>query len=272
MPLLTIKSVIAHKEAMECRIGTQHNAKPQLLSFAVSKIYSMPGTWPRRVGEILSSHVPDMQMPGRLAGGVQGCLGVHQKGDNETVQTWTLIRSSFCQYDWGVPTQHFGENENQNHANEETRLLGSSTDTSITDNANGKASGETGKTDRETGTKLDEAGVECHILREVVRDEDGHDQAVDTNDTGHNDGDNVCGRQRGLCDAILDWDRTLHDEIRSEDTHGSNADARLGGTVGGTETSEDDGAGAAHSTEEGLVVTLAHARVRGYGHVEMIIG
>lgn len=46
--------------------------------------------------------------------------------------------------------------------------------------------------------------------------------------------------------------RTLDDKIGSEDTHGSDTDTRLGGTVGGTETGEDDGAGAAHSTEEGL--------------------
>lgn len=37
---------------------------------------------------------------------------------------------------------------------------------------------------------------------------------TDSNDTSHDD-----------------WNNTSHDEVRSEDTHGRNADARLGGTV-----------------------------------------
>lgn len=45
---------------------------------------------------------------------------------------------------------------------------------------------------------------------------------------------------------------TLHDEIRSENTHCSNANAGLGGSVGSTEAGEDDGCGAAHGAEEGL--------------------
>lgn len=46
---------------------------------------------------------------------------------------------------------------------------------------------------------------------------------------------------------------TLHDEVRAEDTHGGDTDPRLGGTVGGTQAGEDDGAGAAHGTKEGLL-------------------
>lgn len=46
--------------------------------------------------------------------------------------------------------------------------------------------------------------------------------------------------------------RTLHDQVRAEDTHSGDADTRLGGTIGGTQTGEDDGDGAAHGTEEGL--------------------
>jgi hypothetical protein len=45
---------------------------------------------------------------------------------------------------------------------------------------------------------------------------------------------------------------TLDDEIRSENTHGTDTDAGLGCAVGGAEAGEDDGGGAAHGTEEGL--------------------
>jgi hypothetical protein len=90
-----------------------------------------------------------------------------------------------------VLTQDFGENENQNHANEQTGLLSGSTDTSITNNADGEASSKTGETDGKTSTELDEAGVERKVLLQVVGDQDRHDETVDTNDTSHNDGNNV---------------------------------------------------------------------------------
>lgn len=51
--------------------------------------------------------------------------------------------------------------------------------------------------------------------------------------------------------------RTLDDEIRAEDTHGGNANTRLGSAVGGTQAGEDNGAGAAHGTKEGLSKVLA---------------
>lgn len=88
-------------------------------------------------------------------------------------------------------TQDFGKNKNQNHSDEETGLLGSSSDTSITNNTDGKTSSETSETDRETGTKLNEASVEREILLETIGDQDGNDEAVDTNDTSHNNRDNV---------------------------------------------------------------------------------
>lgn len=90
-------------------------------------------------------------------------------------------------------TQHFGENENQNHSDEQSRLLRGTTDTSITDNANGETSSQTSETDRQTGTELDEAGEEGSFLAEIVGDQHTDDQAVDGNDTSHDDGDDVCG-------------------------------------------------------------------------------
>jgi hypothetical protein len=101
-------------------------------------------------------------------------LGVHEQGNNESVKT-----------------QNFGENEDKNHSDEEPGLLGSSADTSITDNADGETSSHTGKTDSETSTELDEVGEEGRVLLQSVGDEHGHDETVDTNNTSHDDGDNV---------------------------------------------------------------------------------
>lgn len=47
---------------------------------------------------------------------------------------------------------------------------------------------------------------------------------------------------------------TLDDQIRAEDTHGRDTNTSLGGTVGSTKAGEDNGGGAAHSTEEGLQI------------------
>lgn len=57
----------------------------------------------------------------RLADGIGGGLGVHEKCDDKTVKT-----------------QDFGENEDQDHADEESRLLSGSTDTGVTDDSDGK--------------------------------------------------------------------------------------------------------------------------------------
>lgn len=156
---------------------------------------------------------------GRLADSVDGGLGVHEQSNNKTVKT-----------------EDFGENENQNHSDEETGLLGSSSDTSITDNTNGETGSETSKTDGKASTELDEASEQGQVLLETIGDKDGDDETVDANDTSHNDGNNV-----------------LDDQVGAEDTHSGDTNTRLGGTVRGTETGEDNSAGAAHGTEEGRV-------------------
>ena len=64
-------------------------------------------------------------------------------------------------------------------------------------------------------------------------DDDGDDKTVDTEDTSHDDGDNVTHDLRGL-----------------HNTHGHEADARLGGTVGRAKVGEDQGRGHSHPCEE----------------------
>jgi hypothetical protein len=48
--------------------------------------------------------------------------------------------------------------------------LGSSTDTSITDNTNGETGSKTGKTDGKTSTELDEASEQGQVLLETIGD------------------------------------------------------------------------------------------------------
>lgn len=150
-------------------------------------------------------------------------------------------------------TQDFSENEDKNHADEETGLLSGTTDASITDNADGETSSKTRETNSEASTKLDEARVQGEILLQTVGDKDRHDQAVDTNDTSHNDGDNVYATWVSDIHSSRMLDNpTLHDEIRAKNTHGGDTNTRLGSAVGGTQAGEDDGASAAHRAKEGL--------------------
>ena len=113
-----------------------------------------------------------------------------------------------------VETQNLGENEDKDHADEETRLLGGTTDTGVTDNTDSKPSGQTGQTDRETSTELDEACVERHGSLDVTRDEYTDDETVNGNDTSHDDRND-----------------TLDQEVRTENTHRRDTDTRLGSTV-----------------------------------------
>uniref|UniRef100_A0A182MGJ0 Uncharacterized protein n=1 Tax=Anopheles culicifacies TaxID=139723 RepID=A0A182MGJ0_9DIPT len=56
-----------------------------------------------------------------------------------------------------VQTQHFSENEDQNHTDEQSRLLGSTTHTSITDNTDGETGGQSRETDSQTSAEMNEA-------------------------------------------------------------------------------------------------------------------
>lgn len=107
-------------------------------------------------------------------------------------------------------TQDFSENEDKNHADEQPGLLGGTTDTSITNDTDGETGGETGETDGQTSAELDEVGEEGALLLQAVGDQDGDDQTVDTNDTSHNDGDNVCARVSCPSSFIQRRNRGIH--------------------------------------------------------------
>jgi len=94
--------------------------------------------------------------------------------------------------EWTLLTQDFGENQNQNHADKEPGLLRGAANTGITDNTNCETSGETSETDSKTSTQLNETREERIVaLCQAVGDEDGDDETVDTDDTSHNDGNDV---------------------------------------------------------------------------------
>merc|ERR1719197_787910 len=142
---------------------------------------------------------------GDLHGGV-----VHEEGNNETEET-----------------KGFSENEHKNHGDEDLFLLSVGADGGVTDDTNSKTGGEGGETGGEASTEVEvarEGSVTIVVSVDVVVDDDGNDEAVDTEDTSHDDGDD-----------------TSHDTVGGVDTEVGEADAGLGGTVGGAEVGEDEG-------------------------------
>jgi len=106
-------------------------------------------------------------------GGVAGAGG-DDEADNESVQTEGL-----------------GEDENQDHTDEEARLLGVGTDTGVTDNTDSESGSEGGHTDGQASTEVSESLVGGVLggLVELLVDDDRGDQSVDTQHTSHNNRD-----------------------------------------------------------------------------------
>jgi hypothetical protein len=67
--------------------------------------------------------------------------------------------------------------------------------------------------------------------------DDGNDEAVNTEDTSHD-----TGNQR------------LENELGLEDTDGADTDTGFGSTVSGTEVSENEGTRESHESKEGVLV------------------
>ena len=88
-------------------------------------------------------------------------------------------------------TQDFGENEDKDHADEESGLLSSASHTSISNNADSKAGGQTRQADAETSAELEEGSKQGQILLQPIGNKDRDDQSVDTDDTSHDDRNNV---------------------------------------------------------------------------------
>ena len=52
--------------------------------------------------------------------------------------------------------------------------------------------------------------------------------------------------------GVRGFQRTLDNQVRSEDGHSTDTDTSLGGSIGSSEAGEDDGRGATKGTEERL--------------------
>ncbi len=132
-----------------------------------------------------------------------------------------------------VQSNGFGENQQDDHTNEDTISLGVGSDTGISGNTNGESSGKGGKSAAESGCEvlISLTGVDSSSFGNLKVEEHGNNEAVDTQDTRHND-----------------WDQGLNDLRGVNNTEGGNTDAGLGGSVGGTEVGEDQ---AGHNTHVG---------------------
>ena len=126
----------------------------------------------------------------RLTSNILSGSGVQQQSNNQAVQT-----------------QDFGENQDQKHTDEQSWLLGVTSDTSVTDDTNGKTSSQTGQTDGQTCTQLDEPGIQGLGLLQGVSDQDRHDQTVNGDNTSQNDRND-----------------TLEQQVWSQDTGGTHTD------------------------------------------------
>lgn len=147
--------------------------------------------------------------------------GGEDDGNNETVQT-----------------EGFGEDENQDHGNVELTFLTVGTDAGITNDTDGETSTETRETAAEAGgeVSISEEGrvLVISLGSGDLTDEDGgSDEAVDTQHTSHDNGDDV-----------------FHNLSRVGDTHRGDTNSGLSSTVGGTQVGKNEGGGDTHEPEE----------------------
>mmetsp|Transcript_21584 Transcript_21584/g.59021 ORF Transcript_21584/g.59021 Transcript_21584/m.59021 type:complete len:202 (+) Transcript_21584:130-735(+) len=138
-------------------------------------------------------------------------------------------------HDEAVQAQRLGKDEDQDHADEEPRLLRVGADAGVAHDADGEAGREGAHADRESSAEVRVARVSRIVCRiHLAVDDHSRDEAVDAEHAGHDDGDDGA-----------------HDHVRPHHAHRRDADPRLRGAVGGAEVREDDGGGHAHEPEEG---------------------
>jgi len=65
--------------------------------------------------------------------------------------------------DEAVETEDLRENENENHADEESGLLCGPADSGVSDDADGVTGSEAGQTDGQAGTQMNESPENCHV-------------------------------------------------------------------------------------------------------------
>jgi len=152
---------------------------------------------------------------------------VHDDGDDETVEA-----------------EGFGENEDEDHSDVDVFLC-VGTDTGVSHDADGDSSSEGGEATAHASSKVLVSLVGSvgwgafHVrgLCDSTNVDDGDNEAVNSENTSHDTGN-----------------EGLEHELGSHDTDGADTDSRLGGSVGGTEVSENEGGGDSHESEESVLV------------------
>merc|ERR1712232_200637 len=142
-------------------------------------------------------------------------------------------RGDYEANDEAVKSKGLGEDKNQDHADEELRLLGVSAHACIADDADGQAGSQGAEANREASGEVRIALVGRVGRFDLAVDDDGGDEAVDTKDASHDN-----------------WDDGAHDHVWAHNAHAGDADTRLGRAVGCSEVGEDDGGSDAHHAEE----------------------
>jgi len=75
-----------------------------------------------------------------------------------------LFRVQVNGHNQAVETQHFGEDENQDHADEQSGLLCCATDTGVSHDADRKTGCQAREAHRQTGSQVNEAPEDRHML------------------------------------------------------------------------------------------------------------
>ena len=159
---------------------------------------------------------------------------VKDDGDNKTVEA-----------------KGFGENEDEDHTDVHV-VLGVGTDTSVSNDSDGEPSSQSGETTAHTSSEFFVAHCKSEGrghgrvlgLLNGSKVDDGNNQAVNSENTSHDTGNEGLEHKLGV-----------------QDSDGADADSRLGSTVSSTEVGEHKGHNDSHVTEEGGLVNLSQLQV-----------
>jgi len=125
--------------------------------------------------------------------------------------------------DESVQSQGLSENQNKDHSDENGRLLGVCSDSSVSDNSNAQTGSQRWKSAAKSSSQVFISHLSSVSSgRDLLSDDDGNDHSVDSQDTSHDD-----------------WNDGFHDKTRLQDSHRTDSDSTLGGSVRSSQVSED---------------------------------
>jgi len=113
-------------------------------------------------------------------------------------------------HDQPVQSEGFREDQDQDHGNVKSWLLAVCSYSGVSHYTNSKTCCQPRKTTRQARRQMGVSVVRAVCRANVLNDDDADDEAVYTQDTCHDD-----------------WNDVSHDTIRRKDTHAANADTAL---------------------------------------------